>query len=157
MSEDAHDSGVEPVGDSLHWRPNRPCRPEVLQVIRFIRDSLEAQELLHVTEQDEENPDVFLCQAFDEDEHINAGLVGWDDAEERVRFYAYDPVRIRHNEAEGVDRTADSEWCWEAKGAMTFVDHLNGTVREVMESARAQVGQLGIWGANGEIESEEAA
>lgn len=103
-------------------------REEVANVIRFIKDSLTAAQLFYAIEPIPENPDAFTIAAHDDDGYVNSGILGWDNAAGTVRYFAYDPVRINHNEAEGIE---NGEVAWETKTAEFFVAHLTGEVREI--------------------------
>ncbi len=117
------------------WQPDQPCRAEVEYVIRFIRDRLVEAELVHVTEQDPDDPNLFLCAAHDEDSRINTGYVGWSPAG-TVIFAAHKPEVENHDTAEGVPSEQSKCW-WTPPSAEIFVMHLCGDVRAIVEKARA--------------------
>lgn len=113
-------------------------REEIANILQFIRDSLTAAQLFHGIEQSPERSDLHEIVCYDDEERINAALIGWDDVEKTVRYYAYDPVRANHNEAEGIDGP-DAEWAWETGSAEMLLLHLKGEVRRIQAKYRRLV------------------
>lgn len=111
------------------------ARPEVANVIAFLRDSLTAAQLLHAIEQDDLNPNVFTVAAYDDD-YVNSGIVGWDAAKEQVLYLCHDPARDSHNTAEGVADEDNRCW-WSAGSAAMMLMHLKGEVREIVAKHQA--------------------
>ncbi len=118
------------------WKPARPCREEVTNVARFLRDSLIEQGLRHDIEQVEENADCWSFMATDSAGYHNFGLISWHPERGAVTYVAYDPLRARHDEMEGIGED-DSRCWWSPPTAMMMLWHLNGYVREVMAQHRA--------------------
>ena len=111
-------------------------REEVQNVRAFITDSLLAAGLLYVIEPSPENPDTFVAAAVDQEGYANTGIFGWNEETKLVRFFAFDPVRINHNEAEGIE---NGPVAWETKTAEFFVAHLTGEARQIQAKYRALV------------------
>ena len=95
-------------------------REEVQNVRTFIEDSLIAAGLPHVIETSPESPNTFVVAAWDNEGYVNTGIFGWNEETKRVRCFAFDPVQINHNEAEGVE---DGKAAWETKTAEFLVAH----------------------------------
>ena len=109
-------------------------REEVQNVRTFIEDSLIAAGLPHVIETSPESPNTFVVAAWDNEGYVNTGIFGWNEETKRVRCFAFDPVQINHNEAEGVE---DGKAAWETKTAEFLVAHLVGEVRKIQAKYRA--------------------
>lgn len=116
---------------------SRPARPEVESVLQFVRDSLNAAHLLHELEQTEENPDCWIVVARDDDGYENRGLVGWDDETNAVIYFAYDPLRFNHDQAEGIPEMESACW-WQPDTAIMLLMHLKGDARRIMAKERAR-------------------
>jgi hypothetical protein len=123
--------------EGANWRPERPCREEVENCIRFLRDSLTAQGLAFEFEQIDENPDCWFVMASDADGYENAGFVGWYEEEGRVSYACFDAPRLHHDLAEGF--TEDESRCFlQPESAMVMLLFLNGKVRKVAALMRAE-------------------
>lgn len=127
----------EGMEDSLHWRPERPCREEVVNVLRFLRDSLEAANLPHVAEQDEDQPNLWVLACADATGHENVGLLNWREDLQRITYAAYRPEMERRDMAEGIDESESKCW-WSPQTAEQMAMHLSGRVREIMERYRVE-------------------
>lgn len=126
------------MDDSLSWRPERPCRPEVAAVVRYVQDCLLAQGLPHVAEQDDvENPDCWAIAAADRAGRENLVLVSWSPEEGRVVYAALKAEVARHDEMEGVPEDASLCW-WRPNSARMAVQALDGTVAEVVAQFRRE-------------------
>lgn len=137
--------------------PPRPCREEVSNVIQFIRDSLTSQELLHVTVQDDENPDCWSVAARDEEGYVTQGLISWSPEKGAVVYAVFDPLRASHDVAEGIPEDESKCW-WMPNSAVMFVQALNGVVREVIAEDRAKkLAELDRETREGDEGMEEAA
>lgn len=131
MSDEA--DSAEPFG----WRPARPCHEEVSEAIREIKAALTDQQMFHAVVQDEdENWDFWSVSCRDDDGYVNVGMLSWSPELGRVVFAAYDPLRARHDAAEGIPEDGSACW-WSPQTATQMIMHLDGTVREIVAADRA--------------------
>lgn len=119
------------MSNSINWTPEIPCREEVVNVIRFIKDRLEAKGIAYEMEQADPNPNVFSFISMDGAGRANLGFVSWCENPDRVGYAAFDPARAKHDEMEGVPEEESACW-WVPKDAEMMAMHLDGTVRQVV-------------------------
>lgn len=111
--------------------PHPNTREEVSVVLDWIHDELTEQEIMHVLDQDDDNPNLWTVAAHDESGHVNLGFVSWNDVENELILIAFDPSRANHDTMEGVPE--DESLChWYPSDVDMLVLHLNGGVRDVM-------------------------
>jgi hypothetical protein len=140
--------------EGANWRPERPCREEVRNVVSFVIDSLTAAGLQHEVEQPDENPDAWSFFATDAAGYLNLGLISWNSDLGGVVYAALDTQRLRHDELEGFSE--DESRCWlNLPNAEIFVWHLTGKLREVAARDRAE--QIAAQRAEEERERRDAA
>lgn len=141
--------------DSLSWRPERPCREEVSNVVRFIKDSLLAAGLTFTAEQDEdENPDCWVIAALDKSDYQNLVLVSWNEGLGGVVYAAFKAEVARRDEMEGIGEDESLAW-WRPQTAEQAVMVLTGEVREIL--ARFRQAQFRVLDGGEAEEQAEAA
>jgi hypothetical protein len=101
--------------------------------LQEISDTLTAEGLHHLMEPTDENPLCYAVTCYD-GYRMNSGFVGIG-ADDTVSFAAYDPVRGRHDEMEGVP-DEDSKCWWRPNSVSMTVWFLNGSVAELMNDVR---------------------
>lgn len=115
---------------------NRPhTRPEINEILDFIHDYLNEEQLFHVQEVDADDPNLWICMARDKDDYLNGGIIGWDKTKDQIVFYAFDPLRAFHDDEEGVT-PQDSRCFWDADNVNVFILHLIGEARQIVAKER---------------------
>ena len=112
-------------------------REEVQNVLSFIKDSLLSQGVPYSVMPDDDNPDATFIISVDRDGYENFGVIGWNAENGAVAYAAYDPVRGRHDEMEGVPEDQSKCW-WQPKDAEMMVMFLDGRVRKVIREEIAR-------------------
>lgn len=103
---------------------------EVAAALDHIAETLAEHELLHVQEQDKDNPNLWTVAARDDSGYINIGFVGWSDVTNDVAFVAHNASRGTHDTEEGVQED-DSTALYTCADVDTFLLYLTGEVREI--------------------------
>ncbi len=85
--------------------------------------------LLHVCEQDEENPNLFTFAAHDDNGYLNSGLVCLSDG--AIHYLCHNPEQANRDALEGIDEDDSKQW-WNAHDKETFLLFLTGEVREIV-------------------------
>jgi hypothetical protein len=101
--------------------------------LQEISDTLTAEGLRHLIEPTEENPLCYVVTCYD-GYRMNSGFVGIS-VEDTLSFAAYDPVRGRHDEMEGVPEEESKCW-WRPNSVTMMIWFLNGSVAELMADVR---------------------
>lgn len=85
--------------------------------------------LMHVCEQDEENPLLYTLAAYDDNGYVNTGFVCLSDG--RLHFLCHNPEQANRDELEGVPEEDSKQW-WQADSKEVFFLFLSGEVREIV-------------------------
>lgn len=135
MSEDTHElDGSRDNGPV--WEPDTPCQPEVVNVVRFVRDCLRAAGPLEFEyKQEDENPDAWSFIVMDSYGYMNVGIISWNREKQRVAYVALNPDTVKHDEMEGVSEDESKCW-WSPTSARMFVMFLTGEVRQAINKDR---------------------
>ena len=119
---------------------NLKIQRELSDALKTMAETLAEYQIFYVQQQDEIDPNFWTCAAKDHDGYLNTGFVAWDKEHNRVVFYAYDPLRANHDDAEGV-APEDSKCFWDTQNVENFILHLTGEVREIVKKHRETISQ----------------
>lgn len=107
---------------------------ELQCILDIIHQVLDEEEIYHVCEAAEENPNTYSYASIDHNDHFNFGFVSRQNDGTFV-YAAFDPIRANHDEAEGIPEDESRCW-WHPADMAMFINFLNGTVSEVMGEFR---------------------
>jgi hypothetical protein len=125
----------------------KPTHPDVLKAIALIEETLTEMEVLHFTEQDADNPDLWSVGSaeYPEDDPetpiIHMGFVGLNANTKTVSFAGYDAGRTARNEKEGIDGDEGLEMV-DLKKIDMMVLWLTGDFHRILRSAEEKMRKM---------------
>ena len=122
----------------------KPTHPDVRKALAILEETLTDMEILHFTEQDSENPDLWSIGSAEYPEDspetpvIHMGFVGLNANTKTVSFAGYDAGRTARNEKEGLSED-DSLEMVDLKKIDMMVLWLTGDFHRILRSAEAKM------------------